>query len=91
MVEPKQQRGFAVIGEERRREISSSGGRASHAQGTGHEFDPDEAREAGRKGGLATSRNREHMAEIGRRGGQNKARRRALATETQVAEAVDER
>ena len=27
------------------------GGRAAHAQGTAHEFDSEEAREAGRKGG----------------------------------------
>ena len=32
-------------------------------------FTPDEARQAGRKGGESVSRNREHMAAIGRRGG----------------------
>ena len=34
------------------REIASQGGRASHQKGTGHEWNFDEAREAGRKGGL---------------------------------------
>lgn len=57
---------------ERQREIASAGGRAAHAKGVAHEFSPDEARENGRKGGRAVSQNREHMAEIGRKGGQSK-------------------
>lgn len=63
-------RGFASMDESRQRAIASEGGRAAHARGTAHEFTPEEAREAGRKGGEAVSRNREHMAEIGRRGGE---------------------
>ena len=54
---------------EKQREIASKGGKAAHAKGTAHEFTPEEAREAGRKGGLAVSQNREHMAAIGREGG----------------------
>jgi general stress protein YciG len=54
----------------KQKEIASKGGRAAHAKGTAHEFDSNEAREAGRKGGMAVSRNREHMAMIGRRGGE---------------------
>ena len=42
---------------EQQREIASLGGRASHEQGTGHEWNSREAREAGRKGGLARGRN----------------------------------
>jgi general stress protein YciG len=49
--------------------IASKGGRAAHAKGTAHEFTPEEAREAGRKGGMVVSQNREHMATIGREGG----------------------
>jgi len=49
--------------------IASKGGKAAHAKGTAHEFTPDEAREAGRKGGMVVSQNREHMAAIGREGG----------------------
>lgn len=56
--------------ESRQREIASKGGRAAHAKGTAHEFDSNEARAAGRKGGEAVSRNREHMAAIGRKGGE---------------------
>jgi len=54
---------------DKQREIASKGGRAAHQKGTAHEFSTDEAREAGRKGGQAVSRNRAHMAAIGRKGG----------------------
>ena len=57
--------------QERQREIASKGGRAAHAQGSAHEFDAREAREAGRRGGRSVSRDRRHMAEIGARGGHN--------------------
>ena len=58
----------------KRREICSKGGKAAHAKGTAHEFDAGEAREAGRKGGMAISRNREHMQAIGRKGGAARGR-----------------
>jgi general stress protein YciG len=75
-------RGFASMDTQKQREIASKGGRAAHAKGTAHEFDSGEAREAGRKGGQAVSRNRDHMAMIGRRGGEARghARSRAGAT-----------
>ncbi len=63
-------RGFASMDRSKQKEIASKGGRAAHAKGTAHEFDSGEARDAGRKGGVAVSRNREHMAAIGRRGGE---------------------
>ena len=59
----------------KQKEIASKGGRAAHAKGTAHEFDAGEARSAGRKGGLAVSKNREHMASIGRRGGEARGAR----------------
>jgi uncharacterized protein len=62
-------RGFASMDKEKQREIASKGGKAAHAKGTAHEFTPEEAREAGRKGGMVVSQNREHMATIGREGG----------------------
>jgi general stress protein YciG len=55
---------------ERQRQIASQGGRAAHQQGTAHEFSAAEARAAGQKGGEAVSRDRDHMAAIGRRGGE---------------------
>lgn len=73
-------RGFAAMDPERQREIASKGGRAAHQKGTAHEWSADEAREAGRKGGVAVSRDRAHMAAIGREGGgaRGAARRRRL-------------
>ncbi len=58
--------------DDKQREIASKGGQAAHAKGTAHEFDSEEAREAGRKGGEAVSQDREHMAEIGRKGGESR-------------------
>jgi general stress protein YciG len=55
---------------ERQRQIASKGGKAAHIKGRAHEFTPEQAREAGRKGGQAVSRDRLHMARIGRKGGE---------------------
>ena len=76
-------RGFASMDRGKQKEIASKGGKAAHAKGTAHEFDSDEARNAGRKGGQAVSRNREHMAMIGRRGGEARGHSRGR-TSTQV-------
>jgi len=54
---------------EEQREIASKGGVAAHESGNAHEWDEEEAAEAGEKGGRTVSRDREHMAEIGRLGG----------------------
>lgn len=62
-------RGFASMDRIRQKEIARMGGRASHEKGKAHQFTPEEARVAGRKGGETISQNRQHMAEIGRRGG----------------------
>ncbi|MBX4197936.1 KGG domain-containing protein [Candidatus Parcubacteria bacterium] len=63
-------RGFASMDPLRQKEIASRGGKAAHERGTAHEFTPEEAREAGRKGGQKVSQNRDHMARIGKMGGQ---------------------
>lgn len=47
----KERRGFASMSVDKQREIASKGGRAAHEKGTAHEWTPDEARAAGRKGG----------------------------------------
>jgi general stress protein YciG len=44
-------RGFAGMDDEQQREIASKGGKAAHESGNAHEFNSEEAREAGRKGG----------------------------------------
>lgn len=69
-------RGFASMDREKQREIARKGGRAAHEKGTAHEFTPDEARAAGRKGGERVSANRDHMSRIGRLGGKHSAGRR---------------
>ncbi len=50
----KSRRGFAAMDASLQRELASRGGRASHAKGTGHEWDPNAARDAGKKGGIAS-------------------------------------
>lgn len=63
-------RGFAGMDPERQRQISSQGGKAAHQKGTAHEFDSNEAREAGRKGGMVSGgrrRAREQAAQQSRR------------------------
>lgn len=75
-------RGFASMDPSKQREIASKGGRAAHAKGTAHEFTPDEARVAGRKGGEAVSRDRAHMSAIGREGGHSRGRARQEQRQT---------
>ena len=48
----KQRRGFASMDPEKQRSIASKGGKAAHEKGRAHEWTVEEAREAGRKGGL---------------------------------------
>ncbi len=43
-------RGLAALSPERRREIARMGGRTSQARGTAHQWTPEEASAAGKKG-----------------------------------------
>jgi general stress protein YciG len=45
----------------KQREIASKGGKAAHQKGTAHEWTSEEAREAGRKGGMASHRRRKEI------------------------------
>ena len=54
----KEDRGFASMDRVKQREIASKGGKAAHQKGTAHEWTSEEAREAGRKGGMASHRRR---------------------------------
>ena len=54
-------RGFAAMDPKKQREIASKGGRAAHKHGNAHEWDSDEARLAGRKGGSTSRRRDEGM------------------------------
>jgi general stress protein YciG len=49
----------------KQREIASKGGKAAHVKGTAHEWSSEEAREAGRKGGMASHRRRQNAPEPG--------------------------
>lgn len=79
----KSPRGFAAMDAEKQKQIASKGGKAAHAKGTAHEFTPEEAREAGRKGGEAVVEEygHEHMAQIGRKGGETVSENRAHMAE----------
>ena len=47
-------RGFAAMDPQLVSELAKRGGKAAHRAGTAHQFTSDEARVAGRKGGMAT-------------------------------------
>lgn len=53
----KRPRGFAALTPDKRREIASRGGKMAHIAGTAHQWTQEEARIAGRKGGLVSSGN----------------------------------
>ena len=57
-------RGFASMDRQKQRDIASKGGKAAHAKGTAHEWTSEEAREAGRKGGMASHRRRKEMTDV---------------------------
>lgn len=54
----KEDRGFASMDRSKQREIASKGGKAAHQKGTAHEWTSEEARAAGRKGGIASHQRR---------------------------------
>lgn len=49
-------RGFASMDRNKQREIAAKGGKTAHQKGVAHEWTSEEAREAGRKGGMAPHR-----------------------------------
>jgi general stress protein YciG len=65
----KEDRGFASMDRVKQRDIASKGGKAAHEKGTAHEWTSEEAREAGRKGGMASHRRRGELT--GSQGGEN--------------------
>ncbi|HEY9867166.1 MAG TPA: KGG domain-containing protein [Candidatus Obscuribacterales bacterium] len=58
--------GFASMSLEKRREISSKGGKSAHDKGTLHKFTSGECS----NGGAETSQDKDHMVKIGRKGGE---------------------
>lgn len=61
----KEDRGFASMDRMKQREIASKGGKAAHQKGSAHEWTSEEAREAGRKGGMASHRRRKDIGNPG--------------------------
>jgi general stress protein YciG len=57
--------------EKKQRDIASKGGKAAQASGHAHHFSSEEARAAGKVGGQSVSSNRQHMSEIGSKGGKH--------------------
>ena len=81
-VVPKQKKGFAVMDREVVRNIARLGGQRAHLLNKAHKFTSDEARAAGRKGGESVSRDRLHMANIGRIGGKRRGTKVPVAAIT---------
>jgi hypothetical protein len=54
-------RGFASMERNKQREIASKVGKAAHQKGTAHEWTSEEARQAGRKGGMASHRRKQEQ------------------------------
>jgi general stress protein YciG len=59
----KEDRGFASMDRNKQREIASKGGKAAHQKGRAHEWTSEEAREAGRRGGIASHRRKQEGVE----------------------------
>ena|SRR5258705_10989433 len=59
----KEDRGFASMDRAKQREIASKGGKAAHQKGTAHEWTSEEARDAGRKGGIASHQRRREQTD----------------------------
>ena len=64
----KEDRGFASMDRAKQREIASKGGKAAHQKGTAHEWTSEEARDAGRKGGIASHQRRREQNQPGEGG-----------------------
>jgi len=67
----KEDRGFASMDRSKQREIASKGGKAAHQKGTAHEWTSEEARDAGRKGGLASHKRRREQLMTGSASGES--------------------
>ena len=66
----KEDRGFASMDRSKQRDIASKGGKAAHQKGTAHEWTSEEAREAGRKGGMASHRRKQQQQQGGGESGE---------------------
>jgi general stress protein YciG len=84
-------RGFASMDAERQRAIASAGGRAAHRSGNAHEFNAEEAREAGRRGGLARSASRQASRTVQLADGQGVMQMQAADSPSLETQSLDPR
>jgi general stress protein YciG len=70
---PKLRRGFAAMDRKIVSEIARKGGKAAHSAGSAHQFTSEEARVAGRKGGLTTHAKRREAVQRQREASQESA------------------
>ena len=77
----KEDRGFASMDRSKQREIASKGGKAAHQKGTAHEWTSEEARDAGRKGGLASHKRRREQLMTGSASGESSSMSSSERTE----------
>jgi general stress protein YciG len=84
-------RGFASMDAERQRAIASAGGRAAHRSGNAHEFNAEEAREAGRRGGLARSASRQASRSVQLADGQGVMQMQSADAQAADARSMDAR
>jgi uncharacterized protein len=82
----KEDRGFASMDRAKQREIASKGGKAAHQKGTAHEWTSEEARDAGRKGGIASHQRRREQT-----GGSSSEQAVAMEGGADQASTADER
>lgn len=73
----------------KQREIASKGGKAAHQKGTAHEWTSEEARDAGRKGGIASHRRRREA--LNQTGGSESAQGTASGDSSDVQNRAPER
>jgi len=77
----KEDRGFASMDRAKQREIASKGGKAAHQKGTAHEWTSEEARDAGRKGGIASHQRRREQNQSADRDAAGSDENRAMERE----------
>lgn len=58
VLDPNAKRGFAAMPPDRQRQIASKGGKVAHEQGVAYKWSKEEAKEAGRKGGINSGKRR---------------------------------
>lgn len=73
-VKKKGKQGFASFSPERLKEVAQKGGKKAHELGRAHEFTEEEAKAAGRRGGMELSRKfgKGYMSKIGKAGVQKR-------------------